>query len=332
MADSNYDFARATFHFFIVLRQRPGAVVWLGVWQALAYTALVALILLALWPLFSVIIAAEQAGRDPNEAELLAVLGSVWLTASLSILGAILISLMVQAAWLRLLTHGRTARVIPLRLGLDELRLLGVNLCFILFVSIGYLVMAVITGMVIGASVLGFEADPAAGVLGAGLGVVFIVAIVLVAVFFMLRFAAAPAMSVNEGRFRLFGSFAATKGVWGWMLLSYIVLYVLILMAASLVSGLQFGAVLIAAADGWGVIEDLGAHPNPADLTQLFASPSFLVALLILIGSQMVLQILIEGSWHGVGAYVAVRHGGQGDAPEPIVTPTASVGAAPGEG
>jgi len=332
LARSTYDFARGTFHFFVVFGRRPVSVLWLALWQMLAYVALAALVLTAFWPLFDVIASAEQAGREATDAEILAVLGSIWLAVSASLVGAVMISLMVQGAWLRLLTHGRTAPVIPFRLGLDELRLFGVNALFVVFVLVGHLVSALVIGLAIGVSILGVESEAAAAALGGGLTVILMIVFFLIAVFLMLRFAAAPAMSVNESRFRLFGSFAATRDIWGWMLLSYLVLYVLILVAASLVSSIQIGAVLIGAADIIPAIETMGDEPNLEALLEILRSPFVLIALGITIGLQILLQIVIEGSWHGVGAYAALRHTGDAGDGESVTAPAASVGDAPKEG
>jgi hypothetical protein len=334
MASSSYDFVRGTFHFFVVFGRRPWSVLWLVLWQAIAYTAVIAAIFTALWPLFAILISAAQAGREPTEAEMLAVLGSAWLAVSLSYLATFVVVLMMQGAWLRLLTHGRTAAIIPFRFGFDELRLLGVNLLFALFIFVGYIVSAVVIGLVIGVGALGLELDSVTtGAASGALAVLLVIVFALIAIFLMLRFAAAPAMSVNEGRFRLFGSFAATKGVWGWMLLSYLLLYVLFIAAATFVSGIQFGAILIGAADVISILEAVNGEPDMAAVFEMLRSPSVIAAFVIAVGLQFLLQSFMEGSWHGVGAYAALRHAGKGEAEEAVETaPPASVGEAPSQG
>jgi len=59
--------------------------------------------------------------------------------------------------------------------------------------------------------------------------------------------------------------------------------------------------------------------------------PGVLIAIAVVIVTQTVLQILFEGSWHGVGVYAARRDAG--DYPsDAIDTPSGSVGAAPDQG
>jgi hypothetical protein len=310
------------------------SVLYLVLWQVIAYTAVAAVILTAFWPLFAILINAAQAGREPSDAEMLAVLGSVWLAISLSYLAAFVVLLMMQGAWLRLLTHGRTAAIIPFRFGLDELRLLGVNVLFAIFIFAGYVVSALVVGLVIGAGVLGVEmGSGATGAFGGALAVLLIIAFALIAVFLMLRFAAAPAMSVNDGRFRLFESFAATKDIWGWMLLSYLLLYVLFIAAATFVSGLQFGVILVGMADVISILDAVDGEPDMASVFEMVRSPSVVIAFIIAAGIQILLQCFMEGSWHGVGAYAALRHSGQTGTEDSVETaPAASVGEAPSEG
>jgi hypothetical protein len=62
-------------------------------------------------------------------------------------------------------------------------------------------------------------------------------------------------------------------------------------------------------------------------------SPSVVIAFIIAAGIQILLQCFMEGSWHGVGAYAALRHSGRTGTEDSVETaPAASVGEAPSEG
>ena len=227
MVGPSYEFVDGTFHFFKVFARRPGATLSLIFWQILAYTAILGLALLALSPAFPIIADAIQYQREPDESEIIVLIGSIWLGLLALQLLAIVFSLMIQAAWLRLLTHGRTAPVIPFRFGSDELRLLGVNICFFL------LGIAMMTAYFILFGILGFIGAVTSG--GDGPGAALILAPILMifvvfplVLFVALRFAAAPAMTINEGGFRFFSSWRATGRIWAWMLLSYLVLLVVV--------------------------------------------------------------------------------------------------------
>ncbi len=332
MTRPDYDFVQSTFRFFIVLGQRPGEVIRLAVWQILLYAALVGLIFAAYWPLFTILITAAAEGSEPSEQAVLASLGAIWLGASISLVGGVLLALMIQAAWLRLLTHGRTKRGIPVRLGADEARLFGVNLVFVIFNAVGWGVAALVVSVLTAGAVIGAEYDPAAVLVASPLIAIAFLLALLAAVFLMLRFAAAPAMTVNTGRFALFGSFGATRRIWGWMLLSYLGVIAMAMLGATIVSIVQTVAFLFAFSDLIGMAGALEAM-DPGDVfTEVATNPFVLAALFVSFLLQILFQVFIDGAWHGVGAYAALRHSGQAPTDAPITAPAASVGDAPGEG
>ena len=339
MDKPGYNFVDATFAFFQAIGRRPGAVLWIALWHLVLYAALTAAILALAIPFVTVVASEAAQGGEPDVAELLRALSGFIGAYLLAMLGFLLTALMVQGAWLRLLARDEVAKVIPVRFGADELRLLVVNAAFIAFNLLGwgavFLVFALVNAGLIAAVSSGGE--PGAGaVIGAGLiNVLLGLAVGVAALILMLRFAAAPALSIRLKALKLFDSFAATKGVAAWMFLSYVVLVGVYLIGATVMAVIQQIIVLIAAAD---LVPTLAALENTEDpevvlqvLGQALLQPGVLIAFGLVIVLQMVLQIVFEGSWHGVGAYVARREAGDypGDAVE---TPSASVGERPGEG
>jgi hypothetical protein len=339
MNRSGYSFVDATFFFFKAFGRRPLGVLWIALWQVIVYSAIFAAVAWLMWPIFSLVIEAAANGQEPDERMILQSAGSILGASLVSFFGFIIAALMVQGAWIRLLTRDEVAAVIPLRFGADELRLLLVNLVFIAFGVLAYIAIFIVAGVIVAAAALG--ADGGGAGLAAGIGLlvfVLVVAGIVAAIILAIRFAAAPAMSVNERGFRLFASFDATRGVAGAMFLSYLTLIALALGGAIIVSIFQQIAVLLVAADLFPTLMALENTDDPQVvlqvLSELVSRPSVIVGLFVVVVLQIMLQVVIDGSWHGVGAYAAVRHAGGELAPgeAEIETPSASVGDAPRQG
>lgn len=334
-----YSFVDSTFAFFQAVGRRPGGALWIALWQLLLYAGLTALILALLAPFISLVIAAAADGREPDPTELLSAASGLIAGYLLAMVGFLLAALVVQAAWLRLLARDEVARVIPLRFGADELRLLVVNIAFFAFNLIGWGAVFILFGLinagVVVAVTSGDGGNVGAAVGGGVINVLLGLLVAAAAVILMIRFAAAPGLSVRQRGVKLFESFAATKGVTAWMFVSYAVLIAIYMFGSVIVWTVQQVIVLIAAAD---LIPTLAALENTEDpqvvlrvLGDVLVQPSVIAAFGLVIVLQLVLQIVFEGSWHGVGAYVARREAG--DFPSDAVeTPSGSVGAAPSEG
>ena len=309
MTKQPYDFLSATFHFFQVFGRHPMGALWIAFWQMLLICAITVGILAAFWPLLNLMAEAETANDAMVMSALLQSAG--WF--SFLTIAMVLVALAAQGAWLRLLTRGVISPVFPFRLWADELRLFGVNFVFIAFWTVGYL--AFFIAFVAGAALLG-GVDGFGGVaVGALLGTVFVLVAVVLLIMVCLRFAAAPALTVHDRRFRLFGAVRASSGVAGMMFLSYLTLIAVGIAGAVLVSMIQQVALLFAASDLVGVLMALDGTGNadPSEvlvlLGETLTSPMGMALIAIVIVTQFLFQIAFEGLWHGVGAYVARRHG-----------------------
>ena len=126
MSEQRYDFATATFFFFKTIGRRPGGFLAILITQLIAYAVLVSILFAALAPALATIMRLAQSKSEPEFGEVLAIIGSFGLTGLLGTVLYIIVLVSVQAAWLRLMTRDEVKPVIPLRFGLDELRLLGV--------------------------------------------------------------------------------------------------------------------------------------------------------------------------------------------------------------
>lgn len=331
-----FNFASAAFFFFKALARRPGAVFWIAFWQIVLYAIVYAPAIYLSWPFYGEVFGALAEGREPEPAALIEHALRLAAGMSIAVLGGILALLLAQGAWLRLMTRDEVAGGIPFRFGGDELRLLGVNLLFILA---NLLFWAAVTLLASLPSILAAAGGGDTGVVlgGAAISALIVVAAVIVWIILAIKFTAAPAMSVQQRRFRFFGSFAATGGITGWLFLVYLVAVVVWIAGYLLISFIQQIVGLLVAADLIGALSTLDPESDPevvfSILAELFTQPSVLIALGLLLLVQLIFQILFEAFWHGPGAYAAVRHAGDPlsheDSPQ---APAASVGAAPGEG
>jgi len=335
MSVARYEFVDATFHFFKVFGRRPLRVVSLAIWQLIAYGALTALVITAAWPVFSLLMSAGVQGVDPDPDALLATLIRGWGLIMLAVLASFVLILMVQGAWLRLLARDEMAPIIPFRFGADELRLLGINLLFSVFLIAGYLLTALVF-VVINTAVLG--ADQPGGVVVQALANTGLVIVALFAwILIMLGFAASPALAVRQRGFRFFSGFAASRGRKGKMFLSYLVLILVNLMILIFAGVFQQVIMLIGAADLIAILPELETTKTAGQAWALVSDrvsmSGFVIAIVLAMLIQLLAQFVGEGLWHGVGAYVATLHDGGFDADAPIESaPRESVGAAPLEG
>lgn len=351
MATQSFDIGKGIFWFFIRFGEKPGGALWLFAFQAICATALLALGVMMMGPaymnLFDLIEA--DAGGRMSDAEAMRLFFDVvmpFLTYGFLIIPlSILFAVMFQAAWLRFLTKGEIKPVVPIRLGGDEMRLIGVNLLYLVVASVAYFAVATVVGFFgFGAVMLAHNGGDSAafgvgGVLLAGL--VFLA--VLVGLLVMgVRLASAPALTVLDGRLRFFESWEASKGVFWHLLVSYIVAYVIMMVIGGTI-GFVFQLVLLAAF--FPAIIDLvelaehGSHVDPdaalASLQASLSQPGSVIGLIVGFVMLYAIQVLLEAVWHSIGAYNAVRvrsggEGEQGDAPK--LAADHPMGASPTEG
>ncbi|MCH8489198.1 MAG: hypothetical protein LAT81_04605 [Oceanicaulis sp.] len=325
MTKPKYDFVDATFHFFKVAARRPMAALWIGFWQMVLVCVLTVMLFIAFWPVFTLALENDMTDDALVVQTLLRSSGLFTLVG----IGFLLLSLAAQGAWLRLLTRDEIKPVFPFRLGLDELRLFGVNAVFVTFWFVGYL--AVLILFLGGAALLG-GIDGAGGIaVGALVGTLLVLVGAVLLIILCLRFAAAPALSVHDRGFRLFSAIPASKGVAGMMFLSYLTLIGVWIAGYIVVSMIQQVAVLFAASDLVGAFMALetASEPDPSEILALLretlTSPLGIVMVSIVVIAQFIFQIAFEGLWHGVGAYVARRRG----AAEAVAAPASADSANP---
>ncbi|WP_420431769.1 hypothetical protein [Hyphobacterium sp.] len=317
MSTQAFDFGKAVFHFFNVAGRKPAAVLWIGLWQALLTAGLVYLAFATIGDFYFWIISQAVTGHEPNETEVLTRLGSTMTVMPLISIGGMLIALMAQAAWLRLLTRGEMAAVIPFRLGGDELRLFVTNLG-LLAVAMGfYFVSLAVTVMLVGGVVAfaGGNGSTEAGLAGGFVAAMIFLALVLAAVFAAVRLSAAPATTILEKRIA-FPAWSMTRGIF-WPLLGAYVLVAIIIGVLSAIIGTVLNITLLGAfmplIGEFAELAQSGSQPPPEEimamLEDVFTRPGVLTSITAVGLLSVILRSFADAVWHSVGASVAIQRG-----------------------
>jgi hypothetical protein len=314
MAPQDFSFGKAVFHFFSIAGKRPTAALWIALWQAVLTGALVYLAFVTIGDFYFWLIGQIASGVEPNATELLSRLGGAIAFGPLISIGGILISLMAQAAWLRLLTRDEVAPVIPFRIGGDELRLFVTNVGLMAIGMLFYFATSLIVGIVVGvgiAAAVAGDGSVGAGMAGGLFVGLFIIALVLAAIFVAVRLSAAPATTVLEKRIA-FPAWGATRGVFWPVLGSYIVAAIIIFILSSIIGTIVNFAFLGAFMPLLGQFIDMaqaGTEPDPQQVLAMIESQLRSAGTATTLAAAGLLMVILraftDAIWHGVGAYVA---------------------------
>ncbi|MGK0266802.1 MAG: hypothetical protein ACI82N_001055 [Maricaulis sp.] len=351
MAGKAFDIGEGIFYFFKRFGENPLGAIWIAICQALVVGALAALAFMLLGPfyigLFDLLVqnADGALGEDEVSRQMLSLIGPFIASMPLIGLGGILATLMFQAAWLRFLTRGEIAAVIPFRIGSDEFRLLGVNLLYIVIGIAAYLgiVLAAVVIIALGAGVMAGSDGSMAGGMATGLiAFLGVLTVFLIVIVFCIRLASAPGLTIVDGRVRFFESWSASQGVFWHLALSYLVvaglILVLGLVLSTLIQLVFLGALMPLMMD-FAQLAEGKAEVMPQDLIDLLqgvaSNPAVMTGLVTGLVLGYIMQITFEGMWHGVGAYNAVRYRADGAAEAsdaPVLAADHPAGASPSEG
>ena len=210
-------------------------------WGVLA-SAYVTLILVLFGGGVAVAIASmAHAGASPSGEQVFGVIGSALGAVGLLVIGLIFIGAMIQGAVFRSELEPERSAFAFLRLGGQELWLIGVNfvLGFLMWIvqmvlSIPLAIIGVGMGMAGGAAVTSGHHDPGAFV-GAmagmfGLRMIGQLLIIAVTIWLWLRFSMGAVMSFRERQFRLFESWNLTKGHAGQIFLTMLLVWLIMLL------------------------------------------------------------------------------------------------------
>lgn len=343
MTAKAFDIAEGIFFFFKRVGEKPMAALWIAVWHLVLLSAVAAAAFWLFMPFFNEVVTLSPGNIHMDDDEVLQALGRVLISMPLILLAGIAVSLMVHSAWMRFLARGEVPAGIPVRLGGDELRLLGVMLLFF-----GILIIAEIAASavfaVIGLSSVGLFAlaDGHHSVLVTG-GIAFgLIGLAYLAaqIFVSVRLSPAAGLSFVDRKFRFFEAWDASRGQFWKMLVSYVAVAVLIyvlFIAVAIVFGLMLAGTLLPVIADLEAISDMNGAPAEvlAALREVFLRPGVMIPLGILVALGAMVEIAITGMWMGVGVYAARLYRDNhpvegGDAP--ILAEDHPAGASPAEG
>jgi hypothetical protein len=346
-----FDIGEAIFFFFKRFGEKPAAALWIAIWQIGLATAVIVGSMFMLWPaymnLFELAALENTHGMsDVEEMELVFETLAPFFTSMILLVPAgIVLALMFQGAWMRFLTRGEVAAVIPFRFGGDEFRLLGVNILYIV-VGTGVYMAAMVLFVVFGLGSAGIVAAGDSSV-GAGLGAGLMMFVVFLAMFaavlfIAVRLASAPALTVHDKKFRFFESWGASDGVFWHMLLVYLVVAVMVMILSMVLGTIiqiaMLGAMIPMIAE-LSALDDMRGDVSPEEVFAIFgdflSQPGTMISVGLGLFLTYFMQIAFEGMWHGVGAYNACRYRGDGvgDAEDaPVLGADHPAGASPSEG
>ncbi|MEE2527155.1 hypothetical protein V0U79_12325 [Hyphobacterium sp. HN65] len=315
MGAQPFDFGKATFHFFNVFGRKPAAVIWIALWQAMLNAGLMYLAFVTIGDFYIWILGEAFSGTGPDEAEMFNRMGSIMSVGPLISIGGMLIALMAQGAWLRLLVRDEMAPLIPFRLAGDELHLFATNVG-LLGIAIGlyflFALVLVFTGVAVGLAAAGGGSSNA-GLAG---GLTFAIAVLVMlglALFIGVRVSAAPAATVLERRIA-FPAWSVTKGKFWPVLGAYILVAVMLMVlggAFMMVVNFAFLGALMPVFQELFLAAQTGIEPNPeALLGALEEAVTSTGAQISLVSAGLVMlffRSVYDAIWHSVGASVAIQ-------------------------
>lgn len=223
--------------------------------------------------MFQQIVELENSGQDPESfgavmSLLSPILGSYMLMGLLSWA----VNASAEAAMHKNTFYDFDGGLFPLRFGIAELRIMGIQFVAGLLIMVGFIFL-VIPGIYLG-----------------------------------VKLSAASAMSVRDDRFRLFESMDATKG-YGWIMLgSFIVIYIIGYVIMNIV---MYGGMFAIIGDGsiFSAIESLSGDSTGEEIWSVVKSvlfkPQIFITLIITTLLYSVATILMYFHFWSVGNYAA---------------------------
>lgn len=206
---------------FRLVRERIGSV---AIWGLLCLALNIA-VLYAMRPFMTNMLAlqaAQTSGVAPNPAAMMSGLGQLFGVYLLMLLGL----LVVFTAALRAALHPAENSFAYLRLGMDEVRLLGVAIILTVGFFILYVGLVLVTGMV-GAAI---------GILARGalipVSILLFVAVFCILVFAQIRFSLAFALTVLRGKIMIGESWSLTRGRFWTLFGGYFILALILIVGA----------------------------------------------------------------------------------------------------
>ncbi|WP_421786158.1 hypothetical protein [Hyphobacterium sp.] len=278
-----FNVGRALGFAFEVISARPSDFILMSVWTVLYGAVFTVIQVQAIGPELSAIMSGEASATPSSGSEMVDMLGRYFAQLLPFLAVGLIISVVFEAAWLRLFVRGESLGIFPFRLGRDELMYALSGLLVILT-----LVVAMVTGWM--ATMILAVLFALGGTIGAGIGVflgfIIMVALIAVAATVILP---VPALSVLTGRVALLEGVRSARTIF-WPLLASALVAVIVTFIAN---GLFSGLIAFTPFDQFGQMPD-GSTASAVSLFGYFA----IVHLISLLPASIL---------RGVASYAALR-------------------------
>lgn len=214
-----------------------------------------------------------------------------------------------EAACLRWMIHGETSGFMGLSLGAPTWRVWSVYWIWFALNIAFTIVMSIVMGVMMGAMMVSTGGDPSAT--ATAIPVVYVLQYGLMA-YFAVRFAPAAATTIARRKFAFFDSWTVTKGRFLALLGSFVLLYLIYIVASLALGAIWFATVLgsgapdIAAAAGDTQRMTLAITETLEAYLQSLADPSTWAVIGVLQVVGLIVAVLLYVAMYGVNARAAM--------------------------
>lgn len=292
----SFDTGKALVFAWDVFKARPTGTIILSLYQVIAMTAVGILSLLPM-AMFGMEYMEAVLSNDP--ARIMQAGGQMFGYSFLAYIPMMLIFILVEAAWLRLLVKGQT-RLMPT--GRDELNIFLIGLVLFgvyLLASFAAVILVVILVLVLG--------ETAGFIIGALLMFFMIIASLIVGVWALVKVSPAGALSVLQGRFALVSAWKGTRPIF-WNLLGtwfvWLILYIVGMTIAFAIAGFIPTPLADAMVPDWTNTDPFAAF---SAYESIFASTSNVIASIVTLAILQLVYVPFIVIGRGIAAKAALH-------------------------
>jgi hypothetical protein len=236
---------------FRLVRERPLAALAWGVIYLVATGAMMVTVFV---PFMQLMMANAAAPNSVDPARMFGLMGEMYLLDFV----LLLVFTVLMAAALRAALRPAERSFASLRLGMDELRLIGLSLVLVIAFFVMMLVLGIVVGIVfaaIGIAAGSGGAPSGAGIAGIGIGFVLMMLVIYAApIFFAVRLSPAYALTMLRRKIVIGEAWRLTSGKFWVMFGGYLVLGLIMMAAYFVIAMIVFIPAMAAAGGAPGMV------------------------------------------------------------------------------
>ncbi|MDB5676443.1 MAG: hypothetical protein JWM65_3425 [Sphingomonas bacterium] len=266
---------------FRLVRERPLAVLAWGVIYMVATLAMMATVFV---PFMQLMMANAAAPNSVDPAQTFALMGEMYLVD----FGLLLVFTVLISAALRASLRPSESSFASIRVGMDELRLIGLSLVLVIAFFVMMLVLGIVVGIVfaaIGLAASGGGAPSGAGVAGIGIGFVLMTLVIYAApIFFAVRLSPAYGLTMLRRKIVIGEAWSLTSGKFWVMFGGYLVLGLIMAVAYFVIALVVFIPAIAAAGGAPGMVMAMSQGQFGGTLGVMLAIGAVLMTVLAGVG------------------------------------------------